>query len=87
MKHVQTINKDSVLTKIYGIYDIGIKGDTYKCVVMQNLFLGFERLPLRKYDLKGSEVNRLFVSKFGDQNVTGLDTNFKIDKNYNPYFI
>ena len=86
MKHVQTFNKNSCLAKIYGIYDVLIRGDSYKCVVMQNLFLGFSGLPFKKYDLKGSEVNRLFISKTS-QNVTGLDTNFKIDKNHHPYFI
>lgn len=40
-----------------------------------------------KYDLKGSEGNRLFVCKGGDSKFTGLDTNFKIDKNYHPYCI
>lgn len=54
---------------------------------MQNLFLGFEGLPVIKYDLKGSEGNRLFVCKGNDTKFTGLDTNFKIDKNYHPYCI
>lgn len=63
LQHVKVVNRNSFLTKIYGIYDIAIKGDNYKCVVMQNLFLGFEGLSFRKYDLKGSEVNRLFLPK------------------------
>ena len=63
LHHIRAINRDSFLTKIYGIYEITIKGDSYRCVVMQNLFLGFEGLPFRKYDLKGSEVNRLLLTK------------------------
>jgi 1-phosphatidylinositol-3-phosphate 5-kinase len=41
LKHLRAINRDSFLTKVYGIYEVVIKGDSYKYVVMQNLFLGF----------------------------------------------
>ena len=87
MSHLQQLSGNSFLTRIYGIYEITIRGDTFKYVVMQNLFLGFEGLPVVKYDLKGSEGNRLFICKGSDSKFTGLDTNFKIDKNYHPYCI
>ena len=80
LRHIKTENQNSYLAKIFGIYEVIIKGDSYKLVVMQNLFLGFEGLPYQKYDLKGSKVNRLFTPK-SNENITGLDTNFRIDKN------
>lgn len=86
LRQVQAAARGSCLARIYGVYEVLVRGDSHKCVVMQNLFLGFSGLPFRKYDLKGSEVNRLFLSKTS-QNVTGLDTNFKVDKDHHPYFI
>lgn len=55
---------------------------------MQNLFFNMEESNVTVYDLKGSWINRLKMpdsentSKF-----TGLDTNFKIDKNHQPYIL
>lgn len=86
MKIAKNKNGDSFLAKIYGLYELTIRGNSYKCVVMQNIFFGLEGLPVKVYDLKGSEVNRLEIPT-KDKKFTGLDTNFKIDKNYHPYFL
>ena len=68
------------MAKIYGIYEVHIKREVYKCVVMQNVFFGLEEVS-NVYDLKGSEVNRLAPKG------TGLDTNFTIDKDGHPYVL
>lgn len=44
---------------------------------MQNIFLGVSA-PMKVYDLKGSEVNRLAAPN--GKAYTGLDTNFIFDK-------
>ncbi len=77
--------KDSLLAKIYGIYEISMRGKEYHCVVMQNLFFGIENIT-KVYDLKGSEVNRLTMPE-SEKSYTGQDTNFKIDKDNEPYII
>ncbi len=77
--------KDSLLAKIYGIYEISMRGKEYHCVVMQNLFFGIENIT-KVYDLKGSEVNRLTMPET-EKSYTGQDTNFKIDKDNEPYII
>ena len=71
--------KDTLLAKIFGIYEVVVKGKAYKCVVMQNIFYGLQSIS-RVYDLKGSEVNRLNLPPEGVKSSTGQDTNFKIDK-------
>lgn len=53
---------------------------------MQNLFFNLENCATKVYDLKGSEVNRLASSTKGEK-FTGLDMNFKIDKNFHPFLI
>ena len=54
---------------------------------MQNIFFGLSG-NLKVYDLKGSEVNRLNLPQNEeDKNITGQDTNFKIDRNYEPLII
>ena len=72
--------RNTLLAKIYGIYDVVAKGKAYKCIVMQNIFFGISNNVLKVYDLKGSEVNRLNVPPENDNKFTGQDTNFKIDK-------
>jgi hypothetical protein len=43
---------------------------------------------LTVYDLKGSWINRLKMPESDDPSkFTGLDTNFKIDKNHQPYIL
>lgn len=42
-----------MLAKIYGIYEISMRGKVYKCIVMQNIFFGMTG-SLKVYDLKGS---------------------------------
>lgn len=53
MKDKRDNNDQSYLAKIYGIYEANIRNKIYKCVVMQNIFLGMQG-PLKVYDLKGS---------------------------------
>lgn len=52
---------------------------------MQNIFFGMNG-PMKVYDLKGSEVNRLAMPN-GEKSFTGLDTNFVIDKDGKPYLL
>lgn len=75
--------RPSVLTKIYGLYEVKLKNSRYYYICMENLFLGID--PLAEsyvYDLKGSETNRYVEKK--KKNQTLLDTNFKIDRNGEP---
>ena len=69
------------------MYELAVKGMSFKCIVMQNLFFNMEDVNKKVYDLKGSEINRLKVPELWDMRYTGWDTNFKIDKNYHPYII
>lgn len=73
--------KESLLAKIYGIFEIAIQNNTFYFIAMENLFYGLNG-ELEIYDLKGSEKNR-FVKSL-KKNQTLLDTNFKIDKNNEP---
>lgn len=52
---------------------------------MQNVFFGLDKIR-QVYDLKGSEVNRL-AQPVQDKSFTGLDTNFIIDKDGQPYLL
>lgn len=85
MKDKRDSGGHSYLAKIYGIYEATIRSKIYKFVVMQNIFMGMSG-PLKVYDLKGSEVNRL-ATPVGEQSFTGLDTNFTIDKDGRPYIL
>lgn len=58
MKSIKNAKKQSLLAKVFGIYEVCVKGKTYKCIVMQNMFFGLDNIT-KVYDLKGSEVNRL----------------------------
>lgn len=40
MKQKRKNGEESYLAKIYGIYEVHIKREVYKCVVMQNVFFG-----------------------------------------------
>lgn len=53
---------------------------------MQNIFFGLTDIK-KVYDLKGSENNRLFKPSNLKERFTGLDTNFKIDKDSQPYIL
>lgn len=76
--------KPSVLTKIYGFFEVKVKSSRYYYVAMENLFSGLENqaTELEIYDLKGSDTNRYVERKKKGQ--TLLDTNFKIDQNGQP---
>lgn len=86
LKSAKKLGRDTLLAKIFGIYEVTIKGKIYKCVVMQNIFFGLQSVD-KVYDLKGSEVNRLNMPPEGAKSSTGQDTNFKIDKEGEPYII
>lgn len=58
IKESRVVGRNTLLAQIYGIYEVIAKGKVFKCVVMQNIFFGITN-PLKVYDLKGSEVNRL----------------------------
>lgn len=78
--------RPSILTKIFGLYEVKLKDSRFYYICMQNLFFGLEKhAELRVYDLKGSETNRYVEKK--RKNQTLLDTNFKIDQNGEPFAI
>ena len=58
IKICRLTSKDTLLAKIFGIYEVTIRNKSYKCIVMENIFFGIQG-PMKVYDLKGSEVNRL----------------------------
>jgi 1-phosphatidylinositol-3-phosphate 5-kinase len=58
VKRAKAKSLDSLLAKIFGLYEVTIRNKTYKCIVMQNIFFGLHNVT-KVYDLKGSEVNRL----------------------------
>ncbi len=82
MWKVEYENKESIMSKIFGLYEISINNNTYYYMVMENLFLGLKNENLKIFDLKGSELNR-FVKKTKNGQ-TLLDTNFKIERNNEP---
>ena len=71
-------NKPSLLSKIYGMFEVKDKTTEYY-IVMENLLFGMGD-DLKIYDLKGSETNRWETKKKG----VLLDTNFKVDRNSQP---
>ena len=75
--------KPSVLTKIYGLFEVKIKNSRYYYIAMENLFFGIDpNKELKIYDLKGSDTNRYNEKK--RKNQTLLDTNYKIEQNGEP---
>jgi len=73
---------ESIMTKIFGLYEVSINNITYYYMVMENLFYGLKSENLQIFDLKGSETNR-FVKKVRNGQ-TLLDTNYKIQRNNEP---
>lgn len=53
MKASKTVGRDTMLAKIFGIYEVVAKNKIYKCIVMQNIFFGLQNIS-KVYDLKGS---------------------------------
>ena len=51
------------------------------------MFFNIDTSTAKVYDLKGSQINRLSTLALNQKTATGLDTNFKIDKNHQPYLI
>ena len=76
---------ESIMTKIFGLYEVSVNNMTYYYMVMENLFYGLKSENLQIFDLKGSETNR-FVKKV-KCGQTLLDTNFKIERNNEPLAI
>lgn len=53
MKICRITNKDTFIAKVFGIYEVTMRGKVHKCIVMQNIFFGLQG-PMKVYDLKGS---------------------------------
>jgi len=49
---------NSLLAKIYGMYEIRADGEKHYFSVMENLFYGIDRESCSSYDLKGSKKRR-----------------------------
>lgn len=75
---------ESVMTKIFGLFEVSINNTTYYYIVMENLFFMLNSENLQIYDLKGSEKNRYSKKIKQNSPQTLLDTNFKIDRNNEP---
>jgi len=73
----------SVLSKIYGIYELYNEKKSRYLIAMENMFFGLEK-GVKIYDLKGSELNRYVIKKNDEDKATLLDTNYKIDRNGEP---
>ena len=51
-------NRNSLLTRFFGLHSVTLYNLTIYFVVMENVFLSGIMAPHEKYDLKGSWVNR-----------------------------
>ena len=76
---------ESIMTKIFGLYEVSINNTTYYYIVMENLFYGLKSDNLKIFDLKGSETNRFMKKTKNSQ--TLLDTNYKLERNNEPLAI
>lgn len=74
--------RESLLTKIFGLYEVSTGFNSYYYIAMENLFFELESENYEIYDLKGSELNRYIKQMKPTQ--TLLDTNFKINYNNEP---
>ncbi|KAL4428634.1 hypothetical protein ABPG74_009136 [Tetrahymena malaccensis] len=75
-------NQNSLLAKMYGFFIVSCEGDKKYYAVMENIFYGMDKDNCQSYDLKGSKKRR-----FRKETDIGLDTNFMIDMNCEPFFI
>ena len=73
---------ESIMTKIFGLFEVSINNTTYYYMVMENLFYGLNNENLKIFDLKGSETNRFVKNSKNGQ--TLLDTNYKLERNNEP---
>ena len=73
---------NSLLIKIFGVYEIVTEKRSIYLFAMENLFFGMTP-NVKVYDLKGSQLNRFTVKEEGKRQ-TLLDTNYKIDRNGEP---
>ena len=79
----------SALMKILGVYKIKInkynsflyenKLEENYLILMENLNFGLDNNFIKKYDLKGSQINRYIIKNKNNLNQVLLDTNFKED--------
>lgn len=76
------VTANSILAKVFGMFEVKSEGEKKCYVVMENLFYGVDKDNTVSYDLKGSKKRRF--TKGID---IGLDTNFMIDMNCEPFFI
>ena len=76
-----TKNKNSLLCRIYGMYNIIMnQGDEILIIVMRNVIGKFKNNIIAKYDLKGSSKNR--VSQF---DMANTDSSTMKDLNFNEF--
>ncbi len=76
-----TKNKNSLLCRIYGMYNIIMsQGDEILIIVMRNVIGEFKNNIITKYDLKGSSKNR--VSQF---DMANTDSSTMKDLNFNEF--
>lgn len=71
---MSTILSQSILSKIFGVFEIRVDDERRYYAVMENLFYGVDKERCLSYDLKGSKLRR-----FTKKTDIGLDTNFMID--------
>ena len=74
-----TKNKNSLLSKITGLFKITILTNTLYFIVMENIFKMGELKPEVVYDLKGSIVNRKSKKKSLLLDVDWIESNEKLD--------
>lgn len=73
---------NTLLAKTFGVFEVRFEGYKNYFSVMENVFFGIDKETVKTYDLKGSKKKR-----FLKNTEIGLDTNFLIDFNGEPFFI
>lgn len=76
-QYLQHLQNGSLLTPIFGSYEVTRGPKTEYFIVMQNLFFGMSNWQI--YDFKGSKTKR-----FSKPPVIPLDINYIIDRNSQP---
>lgn len=70
-RHLST-RKDSQIARIFGFFDFQFTHKTIRIIVMENLEPRLSEGILRKYDLKGSSLNRSSLDRYDDIGEMGV---------------
>ena len=84
MNRMKSEEKPTLLSKIFGAFQITLQNRTFYYICMENLLAGNDDKSenLKIYDLKGSDINRYLVKD--RLNRALLDNNYRIERNGEP---